>query len=110
MKLLKKGDVAKCYCYFGSKNNPSEWTGKIATILEPLEKDDYYPFTEDTDEMFIGNITGKEYNLSIARDVKYKVMIEKRIVIMNHLCFIDSENLLGWKMTEKDDQVHFLYI
>jgi hypothetical protein len=110
MKLFKKGDVAKCYCYFGSKKDLSEWTGKIATILECLEPDDYYPFAEDNDEIFIGGITGKEYNLSIAKDVKYRAMIEKKILILNHLCFVDKENFLNWKITDTDNKYHYLYL
>lgn len=91
-----------------SKGNPSEYTGRFALILECLETDGYKPFVENTKKEIIKGITGKQYNRSVARDVKYKVMIGRKIVFMNHLCFLEEDDFVEWQVAPIES--HLLYL
>lgn len=97
MRLFQKGDIAKCHMTY-SENNHSEWTGEMAMILECFE--DYSPFTTEKDAQFLAMVktTQEKYNMHIASNVKYKVMIGRRIVFMNHLCFVEKNNFVDWKV------------
>lgn len=109
MKPLKKGDIVKCCMYYGNKKNPSQWTGKIAIILEQLGDKDFNPFCEDDgDKPFIGKITERQYNQNVAADVRYKASIEKEILILNHLCFVDRSGFLDWKASPKESNFAYL--
>ena len=108
MKTFKKGDIVKCFMYYGDKNNPSEYTGKIAFILECLEPENYEPFIPNNEEEIVTGITGQQYNLSIAKDVRYRVMIDKKIVLCNHLCFLDLDDFIDWQIAFREND--FVYL
>lgn len=102
MNLFSKGDLLACVAKFGDQ--PSEWTGKLALILECLETDN--PFFEDADDIMFAKVSGKAYNSHAAKDVRYKVLVENKIMFMNHSCFL--ENVYNWSVT--DSEKNFIYL
>ncbi len=97
MKVFNKGDVVKCHAVY-AKNHPSEWTGKFVMIIECLSEND--PFIGKIDSEFLNLVrkTNVDYNLHLAKDVVYKVLSGKRIIYMNHLCFVESSKFLDWEV------------
>lgn len=89
MNAYKEGDIAKCIMKFG--DSPSEWTGKSVVILSRIDHEYISPFLEESDTKKIANVTYNQYNEKAASEVRYKVMVGKRIAFMNHACFIDSK-------------------
>ena len=95
--MLKKGDLIKCHMVYG-KNIPSEWTGSMALILECLE--DESPFINNIDGFMIKTEKQKEkYNILKAKYVKYKAMVGNNIVYLNHLCFLEINDFVEWKLS-----------
>lgn len=84
--------------------HPSPFTGKLAFIIECLESD---PFLEENSEL-IANISSEDYNLNAAQKLKYKVMVERKIFYMNHLCFIKSDKILEWFQAENENAFHYM--
>lgn len=86
---------------------PSEYSGKLATIIQRLDK---YEFIKDINELPIKGKTLDQINSWIAKDIKYKAMIDKKIMILNHSCFLNDKENLEWKVSEKGSEIDYSQI
>lgn len=105
MNIFKRGDLTICQMHYG-KGSPSEWSGKMCLIIDCLSDD---PFLGNPDSEFFDLLkkSNEDYNISLARDVQYKVLVNHRILIMNHLCFIESDQILDWNMAFDEKALHY---